>query len=947
MNAQTPLISPVALQLAATNVRILRFLDYQGPAGLDAIEAGAQAERKNLRRTLESMVREGLLTQEDATATWWNTEAGKLALRAVDVSAGREPAAPADPDTLQLRHDEIVPNPDQPRQRDLGQPGQDPPTPDRLELDQLKARIVAAGDVLQNLVVFREPEADGRRMLFDGEGRHTAVGELIAEAMWPAERPLRCLLRDRSPGDTAFLALLANSQQPLSKMQEARALQAVCDEKGWSARRAALETGRQPKSVQEALKVLKGASEADIARFEDPDDGYTWKDLLGSVQTPAEADAPAKVDLEEVAGAALSHMAQLGLIELAWKIDRHGFEFDGQRWAQLNGSAYLNETWRTLRDRRFVLEAMPKRYGRLDCIVTLSDSGRDWVSARYPEGVNDTVLAEARTAVGFREDVGAGEDQGYACYFLNDAIGAANIEGARRVREEPTPAEVLALMEIGHAIAVTPDFCKKNPGGEISDRCIIEPTNLNDRLVMNLRWGSLIDCGYDSRRGRSLIRWTDEARTLIAAQGYNGCNEGEISRARAAAALSPDLTHEDGKLVFVNSWLNSRAITEGQGQGNAEAPTGPHVVDGVDYGNATRANEARRAKGYLPPLPQANGGSPGRPANTFGGSATVPAEPTRKLSPIEKLAMAELAHKLKARPEHGTWTRVRKYWLDQAFTDLKYERLLEVTHSLGNGPHASLTTLGRMVMAISDIPDRTIDDAMLVQLRSAAAEASGMSHDPANLGEGLYATPWLNGDETSGALPQVSTSEIVNALGDDDDELDDEEDASAASLLAEVRAVLARTHTAKDVRALMEAVGLKRPFETSDDASLQGVVLTADADEAAVTDSNGELHNVVAQARAELIAYALNLATSEFIQPSRQPHTAAEATPAPLLALHAGDVVSVGGTASGYRLIGRSDHHEPGFTAQQVSLKTGKDVGKPRHVSLPAIRSIVRPAGDA
>ncbi len=42
-------------------------------------------------------------------------------------------------------------------------------------------------------------------------------------------------------------------------------------------------------------------------------------------------------------------------------------------------------------------------------------------------------------------------------------------------------------------------------------------------------------------------------------------------------------------------------------------PTGPHVVNGTDYGNATRANDARRALGLLPPLPPPNYGSAPRP----------------------------------------------------------------------------------------------------------------------------------------------------------------------------------------------------------------------------------------------------------------------------------------------------------------------------------------------
>lgn len=55
--------------------------------------------------------------------------------------------------------------------------------------------------------------------------------------------------------------------------------------------------------------------------------------------------------------------------------------------------------------------------------------------------------------------------------------------------------------------------------------------------------------------------------------------------------------------------------------------SGPHVVNGVDYGNATRANDARRALGLLPPLPTPNYGSSPRPEARPGPPAQTPAVP--------------------------------------------------------------------------------------------------------------------------------------------------------------------------------------------------------------------------------------------------------------------------------------------------------------------------------
>ncbi|MDP1642749.1 MAG: MucR family transcriptional regulator [Phenylobacterium sp.] len=103
----------------------------------------------------------------------------------------------------------------------------------------------------------------------------------------------------------------------------------------------------------------------------------------------------------------------------------------------------------------------------------------------------------------------------------------------------------------------------------------------------------------------------------------------------------------------------------------------------------------------------------------------------------------------------------------------------------------------------------------------------------------------------------------------------------------------------------------------------------------------------------EPFAKALNAAAwaAKAAPPAEEPET-------PLLAFHVGDVVSIGGAASGYRLLAASERASGAypvettqFHAQQVSLKTGRDVGKPRTITLHAIQGFVvaaaLPAPDA
>ena len=322
MNARTPEVSPVGLSLAAGNAAVLRIF-AEGPwlATTQQSELARKAgvSPKNIGRTIENFLREGLVHCPEPGDRIEITDAGRHALAVADFAAGRgrpPPAAgaaqPADPDALLLPHHAIRPNPLNPRRLNLGEPGQDPPTRDRQELDQLKASIAAdlamgGPGVLQSLVVF-PPDAEGVHDLSAGERRWRAVGELIGEGVWPEGRPLRALQRERSAGLTAFVALVENGQRSnLSMLEEARAYAALVEETGWSARHAALQTGRDPRSVQQMLQVIRDARPTDLRRHQESPEDYTWEDLRRSVQEPKAAAEPEaegrQLDVEDVAAA--------------------------------------------------------------------------------------------------------------------------------------------------------------------------------------------------------------------------------------------------------------------------------------------------------------------------------------------------------------------------------------------------------------------------------------------------------------------------------------------------------------------------------------------------------------------------------------------------------------------------------------------------------------------
>lgn len=526
MNARTPEVSPVGLSLAAGNAAVLRIF-AEGPwlatTPQSELARKAGVSPKNIGRTIENFLREALVHCPEPGDRIEITDAGRHALAVADFAAGRgsrPPAAgaaqPADPDALLLPHHAIRPNPLNPRRLNLGEPGQDPPTRDRQELDQLKASIAAdlamgGPGVLQSLVVF-PPDADGVHDLSAGERRWRAVGELIGEGVWPEGRPLRALQRERSAGLTAFVALVENGQRSnLSMLEEARAYAALVEETGWSARHAALQTGRDPRSVQQMLQVIRDARPADLRRHQESPEDYTWEDLRRSVQEPK---AGADPEAEE---------------------------------------------------------------RQLDV-----------------------------------EDVAA-----------------------------PLPDE------------------------------------------------------------------------------------------------SPTTT-----------------------------PTGP----------ATQRDA------------------------------------TRRLTPPEKLALAELAHKIAHQPEHDDWTRVERYWLHRTFADLVAENLIAVTHNLEGGPHARLTTLGRMVMVISHVPK----EPGMAEIKILALDAEMRRAEPGD----LYFTPWLNVRSKSETPEQPDLGrgpDAAESLAGDDDpaptnaDLDDQEFLTAELLLGDVARGLDSGEDF-DPTALLQRAGVKFPL---------------------------------------------------------------------------------------------------------------------------------------
>lgn len=581
MNAHTPsdLVHGLT-QAAINNGPVLRALSDHGPlpGHLDVAEK-AGLPSKNMLRALDALAKDGFAEQLPEGGGWAITDAGRRALLALWVAAGvAEVGAPApDPDgVLLLRHDQMRPNPLQPRKHF-----------DRQELDELKASIVAAGDVLQNLVVF-PADADGVHTISAGERRWRAVGELIAEGAWPEARRLRALQRENTDGQTAFIALVENGQRSnLTMMEQARAYEALARDTGLSARACALQTGRDPRTVQEMLKVLREASADDIAAHEAGEPGKTWEWLRDTVKERREAEAGGAAeavqgDVEDVAKlpyeldehnrrnlayhatncAKLTARERLMLVELADKVLRD--PIPGRRLATLVTNDHSGTST------NFILAGagFASRGGKAT-EATIAASSLEWLRTQgllTVIGDRTATLRRARQEAGVAliKVVAAEDNDRYITPWLNlapsneDAMKAAPIiaggggttsgqppkppRAAAGPDTELSPVQRLALVELAYKLQ-----------GEAENGWTPVRKYWLDTAASDLAADLFVAFSHRVLPGGPHGWVTEAGYAWLAAHGYprGGVTENQVGDARRA--VNPDPIPEG---TFATPWLN-------------------------------------------------------------------------------------------------------------------------------------------------------------------------------------------------------------------------------------------------------------------------------------------------------------------------------------------------------------------------------------------------------
>jgi hypothetical protein len=302
----------------------------------------------------------------------------------------------------------------------------------------------------------------------------------------------------------------------------------------------------------------------------------------------------------------------------------------------------------------------------------------------------------------------------------------------------------------------------------------------------------------------------------------------------------------------------------------APAPSGPYVFIGVDFGNATRFEEAKRlaegtraGAGSPPPLAITNprlldAGAPAEvdselPMTT----AAEAAEPEAALLALtDERLLVEIAHKTAHRPmdQVSGLAKAGEYWRDLRATRLQTLRLVAFRHA--GIPMVGVTQAG-CAWLLANGYSLPIDDAQL----AAAYDRSG--HDGWPFADSGYATVWLNTDPGQAApAPQEADQQA-----DIEDAVDDAQLADDRETLAMVEALVEGRRTKRhgwgvQIPEILCRLGLSMPPNVSTAPEDAGCLNDANGEPICVVDVNRENSDPRANAIALLIGIALEAFTS-------------------------------------------------------------------------------------
>lgn len=276
-------ITPLALQNEPLLRAIAALQDRDPPVNITDLAAVTDRDHSNTSKSLKALDADGLIDREPHFSL---TISGAAVLAALDRASGE---ATAEDDQVELRHDQVDPDPDNAR----AQSGLEDAIIDAF------ADGIAEKGILQKPGVRLMPS--GRWQLVYGERRWRAWGRLIARGDWPADHTERLVIQRGD--DAAFLeaGLVENLQRSdLNNLEIAEGLLLLHTRHARTVQQMAATIDKTERYVQIALKVAKGATQADKQRYVESENAYraakarnetikrdfTWEGLRDSVTIP-------------------------------------------------------------------------------------------------------------------------------------------------------------------------------------------------------------------------------------------------------------------------------------------------------------------------------------------------------------------------------------------------------------------------------------------------------------------------------------------------------------------------------------------------------------------------------------------------------------------------------------------------------------------------------------
>ncbi|PZU62342.1 MAG: hypothetical protein DI552_00285 [Brevundimonas sp.] len=842
------------------------------------------ADPSNFRRTLKALEAEGVILRPEGERPSL-TDLGRQILRGVDVAEGRADGAGA-PAATRWPIDKIRPNP---ANRAIDAEG----------IEDMADSILGIGDIIQPLTL-TPPDANGVRMILAGERRWRGVRRLMdrdAEAhneevlngglvafnpsLPPAlEAGVPFVERAADDAEAILITIIENGQrEDLTPWEDAQQLLKLAEATGWSGAEIARRTGRLSetrkngaKDVQDKLKIARQATPEQI---EDYQRTGSWDVLRNAAlgRKPADPDQRSMLPT-----APPTYPLQLFLVEAALRGDDQAGVWDADQALRtgMDWPASWDDGWFT--------------YAALSGHFRLTAKATDWLGAiGLGDDAEETyrqiaALAGCAPAPGVWNSVQLHDDvDGYVrprnVGLVIPALGSPSESLCTYVAGQPYQGRFDRRNPDRTVADVAPDLVAVGGFGSIYDAA--EPGTLETLALPWSRPGK-----YSPHRfpqAQIEIAKLRGADAWVSSGGYSLSDIGNHNRlsgvARTTSAfpdrrtalmaaiddIAEDITrNKNGKIpVAIADWLQN------------PTPAGPHVVNHVDYLNASRAAEARRAAG-IDPTPRANyGAAPADPA-----PAETPAPDV--LSERARLALVELSIKVKRAPvavipgkpaltsldgvTSQAWlaygARIGQYWLDPVANELTRLGLIRIQHLPDHhAPVAILTHdgLDRLSAIDHNVPPNMLDQGLALKA------ATGTIAPPDGV---TYVTPWLEREvEPEVAAPEASAPEAPPV--DDTDHW-----SRDAAAVREDKALLDRIHdffVIRDdidedaARALMAELKVTGPFTEDGDA---GIVATIDGDAAslAYVDVERELPPERARGLALMAAWALEVVFGEAAQ---------------------------------------------------------------------------------